>query len=634
MSGERSTARRPARARGVTLGTLSAAAAALALGAAAALADTVSQTATDAAGETSLTQGQHWGAGVPNGVPVAGTPPSAGYDYINDVGGTLTRTPSSGDLTFAGDSLTFSNAAQLQLLNADATTTIDDLRLDHGIVAADASVGAATVTLAGTVTLAAGGGTFQVADPASTLAIAAALVDPAAGPAGDLRVSGSVGTVRLDSADNTYAGATLIDSGRLQIWHGNALGQTAAGTTITGTGGLVLTGDITTSEPLTLISRAVDETTGEPAHLYSVGDNTLAGPIALSAGSDPDLHDTFAIGSLAGTLTVAGDLTADATSDFAYLGFGGTGAVRVTGDIDLSAVGVDAEVLGTGPGSVTIDGDVNLSGNAEWVVVGALGGDMTVNGKIDMTNTPGGAAVANLGPGILLLNGDIDMSPLTDYYREVYNDGPGTTVVNGRITGADSVGAYAGMLVLGASADVSAVPWIYADTDGTVDATAVLGGLVRGVDQELFGDGTVKGDVVATAGAMVDAGWNWGDPPGHLTITGDLSLATDSVVLVDLDPTGSGSADLLTILGELALGEDVLIDFNLLGALDDPVYLFLTYGSWDGSGNFDATNVPSGYAIRYGYQGNNMALVPAPAAWTLVGLGALGLARRRRLGTG
>jgi len=106
------------------------------------------------------------------------------------------------------------------------------------------------------------------------------------------------------------------------------------------------------------------------------------------------------------------------------------------------------------------------------------------------------------------------------------------------------------------------------------------------------------------------------------------------VVLVDLDPTGSGSADLLTILGELALGEDVLIDFNLLGALDDPVYLFLTYGSWDGSGNFDATNVPSGYAIRYGYQGNNMALVPAPAAWTLVGLGALGLAGRRRSGTG
>ena len=82
MSGERSTARRPACARGVTFSTLSAAAAlTLALGASTALADRVSQTATDAAGETSLIQGQHWGAGVPNGVPVAGTPPSAGYDY-------------------------------------------------------------------------------------------------------------------------------------------------------------------------------------------------------------------------------------------------------------------------------------------------------------------------------------------------------------------------------------------------------------------------------------------------------------------------------------------------------------------------------------------------------------------------
>ncbi|AUB81722.1 hypothetical protein [Candidatus Thiodictyon syntrophicum] len=631
------TARRPHRARRVAFRALLALAAGLVLSAAAALADTVSQTASDAVGESSLTQGARWGAGEPSGAPVAGTPPTAGYDYANAVAGRLTRTPTAGDLSFAGDSLSFSNAAQLQLLNVNATTTINDLRLDNGIVEADAAVGANSVTLAGTVTVAAGGGTFRVADPDSTLAIAAALVDPAVDTAGDLTFTGTAtgGTIRLDAAANTYTGATTVTSGRLTIWHDNALGATATGTTIDGTGALVLSGGISTAEPLTLLSRAVDPDTGEPAHVYSVGNNTLAGPITLSAGSDPFLYDTFAFGSLVGTLTVAGDLTADATNDYGYLGFGGPGAVRVTGDIDLSAVALDAQVLGTGPGPLTIDGDVNLSGGpVDFVALGALGGDMTVNGKIDMTNTPGGAAVANLGSGTLLLNGDIDMSPLTDYYRDVYNAGSGTTVVNGRITGADSVGAYAGKMVLGAGADVSGTAWIFADLDAIVDATAVVGGLLLGADQELFGDGTLEGDVVALDGSMVDAGWNWGDPPGHFTITGDLDLKTGSRVLVDLDPTGSGSADLLTILGELILDTDVLFDFNLLGALDDPVYIFMTYGSWDGSGNFDATNVPSGYEIRYGYQGNTMALVPGPAPWALVGLGALGLAGRRRLGTG
>jgi hypothetical protein len=44
-------------------------------------------------------------------------------------------------------------------------------------------------------------------------------------------------------------------------------------------------------------------------------------------------------------------------------------------------------------------------------------------------------------------------------------------------------------------------------------------------------------------------------------------LITGSEVLVDLDATGS--ADLLTIQGRLALGEDLLIGFNPLGALDE-----------------------------------------------------------------
>ena len=66
-------------------------------------------------------------------------------------------------------------------------------------------------------------------------------------------------------------------------------------------------------------------------------------------------------------------------------------------------------------------------------------------------------------------------------------------------------------------------------------------------------------------------------------------------------------------------------------ALNDPIYVFASYNTLAGSQFASVNNLPSGYSIDYVFNGNSIALVPEPAAITIVGM-ALGLfcSRRKR----
>jgi hypothetical protein len=76
---------------------------------------------------------------------------AAGNDYVNDVNFWVTRT-TTGTTTFAGDSLTISNGARLQLQTTDGgTTTINNLAIGAGS-RIQRGVGG-TATLAGTMSL-------------------------------------------------------------------------------------------------------------------------------------------------------------------------------------------------------------------------------------------------------------------------------------------------------------------------------------------------------------------------------------------------------------------------------------------------------------------------------------------------
>ena len=74
--------------------------------------------------------------------------------------------------------------------------------------------------------------------------------------------------------------------------------------------------------------------------------------------------------------------------------------------------------------------------------------------------------------------------------------------------------------------------------------------------------------------------------------------------------------------------------FSSLGSpLDDPAYVFASYGSLTGSQFASVVDLPSGYQIDYAYQGNSIALIPVPEPATLALAaisGGLALALRRR----
>ena len=112
--------------------------------------------------------------------------------------------------------------------------------------------------------------------------------------------------------------------------------------------------------------------------------------------------------------------------------------------------------------------------------------------------------------------------------------------------------------------------------------------------------------------------------PYNATLSGTLAIA--------VDPAGAGSSDILFAgqLLDLSVGSSA-VDFSALGTLDDPAYVFASYGTLNGTFG-SVSNLPSGYGIDYAYLGNSIALVtvPEPKTITLLGGAAVGLLLRRR----
>jgi hypothetical protein len=119
---------------------------------------------------------------------------------------------------------------------------------------------------------------------------------------------------------------------------------------------------------------------------------------------------------------------------------------------------------------------------------------------------------------------------------------------------------------------------------------------------------------------------------GNFNVAGGVTLA--GTLAVGVDTIGAGVSDIFSVGGALDLSAGTsAIDFSVLGALDDPAYVFASYGSLNGTFG-TVSNLPTGYTIDYGYLGNFIALVPVPEPTTISTLGcaaalALFLGRRR-----
>ena len=82
-----------------------------------------------------------------------------------------------------------------------------------------------------------------------------------------------------------------------------------------------------------------------------------------------------------------------------------------------------------------------------------------------------------------------------------------------------------------------------------------------------------------------------------------------------LDATAGGSAGML-VAGALDITTGV-VDFTVLGSLDDDVYVIASYTSLTGANFASVSSLPSGYTIDYAYNGGTQIALVVPEPGTI-----------------
>ncbi len=262
------------------------------------------------------------------------------------------------------------------------------------------------------------GGAFQIDNASTNLTLSGAIDG-----GGTLAKTGA-GALTF-SGNNTYSGATTVSAGALNIQNANALGGTAAGTSVTSGAALQIQGGITTAaEALALNGAGVS---GSGGALRSIsGDNTYAGAVTLGS--------TSRINSDANTLTLNGGITGGTYG----LTFGGAGNVTVS-----SAISGSGAMTKDGTGILTLSGS-----NTSYTGVTTV--DM---GVLSITNAnalggTGGNTVVNSGNGTTA-GGQLQVSGGITVAEPITISGVGNSGWNGALRSTSGDNTWSGTITLG-----------------------------------------------------------------------------------------------------------------------------------------------------------------------------------------
>jgi len=363
----------------------------------------------------------------------------------------------SGTFTFAGSSIVFELADGITIANA---MTVSD------------SGNTKTIQLASGATSATYSGAIAINESS-----AADHFRLNVGSGGTLTFSGNLsgnriyklgdGTVVL-SGNNTYTGLTTVSAGVLNIRHANALGTTAAGTTVTSGAALELQGGITIgAEALSLSGTGIS--TGGALRNIS-GDNSYAGAVTLAAATR--------INSDAGLLTLSGAIGGAGQN----LSVGGAGNTTIS------------NAIGTTTGTLTKDGagTLNLSGANTYT------GTTTINaGTLTLSS---GSAIADTG-AVVMANAT-------------------STVLN--VNASETIGNLSGGGTLGGNIAIAASQTLTVNqTTGQTYAGAISG--AGGLTQNGSSTLTLSGANSYTGATTINAGTL---TLGAANVIGDSSIVT------------------------------------------------------------------------------------------------------------
>jgi autotransporter-associated beta strand protein len=309
---------------------------------------------------------------------------------------------------------------------------------------------------------------------------------------GTLSLTGS-GTLTLTRA-NTYTGLTTVSTGVLNIQNANALGTTAAGTSVTSGAALQIQGGITTlAEALTLRGTGVSAS----GALRNISDNnTYAGLVTLGAATR--------INSDAGTLTLSNTgIITGATFGLTVGGAGNTSIASIIGTTSGTLTKDGSGTL-TLTGANTYTGGTTISAGTLSVGSGGTGGsiagDVTNNATLAFSRSDamtyagivsGTGQVTKSGSGTLTLSG-----------ANTYSGG--TVLSGGTLTAGHQNAFGTGALTIGASTVLDLANYNIGNTltnnGGTIlNAGTLLGGNFNGGTTDLSGTNSTVTEVTGTA---------------------------------------------------------------------------------------------------------------------------------------
>ncbi len=415
-------------------------------------------------------------------------------------------------------------------------------------------------------------------------------VDSVIGGSGSLNKI-DAGTLILTAA-NTYLGTTTVTAGSLQV--NNAAAIPSASITVdslAAAGRVIVNGGVTLPNSITVgagpliagtVGRGFIESTGTGQGIYSgtitinspvgaggsfLASNTIGnelvftGPVNTTGGVQISQRDGRVIFSGGGTATGSTLITTGTTILGANEG--------MPSGLNLSVGGSGAATLEMAGFSQTLAGLQRAAGNAATVTNSSLGLS-TLNLNISGTSTYTG-----------VITGNLELNKLGAGTQEltVANSYTGNTTVT---AGTLRVSNFSGSATGTGTVTVAA--------SGTLAGTGIVGGNV-----------VVNGQVAP------------GVTTGALTVNSNVTFNAGSTLKVDVSDASAPKQDLLSVVGSIS-ATGATLDFDVTGALADPVYVVATYTGSAPAG-FTAVDVPTGYVVDYDYNGNSIALVNAYLGW-------------------
>jgi autotransporter-associated beta strand protein len=341
------------------------------------------------------------------------------------------------------------------------------------------------------------------------------------GGTGNLTKSGA-GTLTLSGSSN-YSGTTTISVGALRATHANALGSTAAGTTVTSGAALELSGGISIgAEALSLSGTGISS--GGALRNIS-GDNSYAGAITLDAATliNSDSGNLTLSGIISGSNSLtkngSGILTLSANASY-------TGGTTINGGTLAFTDGTTSTI---GNGTITINNGSTLSltksrFDSQSIIFGVSGGGNLTTSTGSMRFT--GSTISTTGGATNFISGNS-----FDVAAPTFNVAEGTDDVDLQVSNLLNRQGFtkngAGKLLLTNAAN-----------NLTADITINAGALEIGASGRLSGSYAQN---ITNNGALIYSGTNAQTISGIISGSGALTQNAASTLTLSGNNTYSGA---------------------------------------------------------------------------------------------